>query len=370
MDICFNNLRVFRCYQRLPPEPGGMEQHIAALTREQRELGVEVISVHNSGKSLQPSLRTPKAFNLSYVRPQFIRDILFYFSVFSRLGSYRDCKTNILHVHGDWSAFMVAASLLKRRLDAEILVATVHGELQRQPWMYRTALSPYRLIAATGAEEVKKLTQWTGRDVIHFPSGIEDEFFLSEQAGPKCDVIAVGNLVEIKQTEILLRCAARHPELTFSIYGDGPERKRLEMQKASLGCGNIQFHGKADRKQIAGALKSARVFINVSRSEGTPTAMLEAMAAGLPVIMTPSNDYSWLLKQKQNGFLTDGWGHEEIGASIEWCLGDEERREQMGRENLALAQRHRWANKARSMTVAMMEAGLSGSNGKERLNDG
>ena len=370
MNVCFNSLRVFRCYQRLQPELGGMEQHIAALTREQRELGVEVISVHNSGKSLQPSLRTPEAFDLSSVRSQFIRDILFYFSVFSRLGRYRDHKMNILHVHGDWSAFIVAANLFKRRLDARLLVASVHGELQRLPWMYRAALSPYRLIAATGAGEVKKLTEWTGSDVIHFPSGIADEFFLSKEEGPKCDVVAVGNLVEIRQTEILLRCAAQHPELIFSIYGDGPERKRLEMQKASLGCSNIQFHGKADRKQIAAALKSARVFINVSRSEGTPTAMLEAMAAGLPVIMTPSNDYTWLLKQKQNGILTDGWSLEEIGASIEWCLSDEERRLQVGRENLALAQRHRWAKKARVMTVAMMAAALSGSNAKERLIDG
>ena len=99
----------------------------------------------------------------------------------------------------------------------------------------------------------------------------------------------VGRLVPIKSAPTFLeaaRIAAQSdPRLHFSIVGDGEERARLEMLTGSLGLdGKLHFHGwHRDMTRVYGDLD---LVVNCSLNEGTPVALIEAMAAGKPVIAT------------------------------------------------------------------------------------
>jgi glycosyltransferase involved in cell wall biosynthesis len=92
----------------------------------------------------------------------------------------------------------------------------------------------------------------------------------------------------VKGLDVFLRAAARlaegRPELRFGLYGAGPERAALERLAASLGLdGRLEAPGHVP---AAEALSRLRVFVLSSYMENAPMALLEAMAAGVPVVAT------------------------------------------------------------------------------------
>lgn len=356
MTISPEELRIYRAYHRLPPEIGGMERHIACLSDAQRAQGVDVVNIFNVGEASGASHRVLAKRNMNKVKPAMARDLLFYAAARRSLKRVRDDRFTVLHVHGDWSAFL-ASRLLTERLRPVVTVASIHSKAQRSPAFYRSALASHALLFATGYADAIRLSEWTGKKVHHLPSAPLDLFFECHppQAQP-ADVIAVGNLLPNKRSDLLIACALRRPKLQFSVYGDGPARGPLEASLARSGCTNVRLHGKVDPHLIASALQSARLFINLSEIEGTPTAALEAMACGLPIVLTPSNDYSWLVRNGVNGYVTGGWNIEEILEKIDLSLANEEKRQGMATANRALAYQHRWSAKADFVTNKIIEA--------------
>jgi glycosyltransferase involved in cell wall biosynthesis len=99
----------------------------------------------------------------------------------------------------------------------------------------------------------------------------------------------VGRLVPIKDVPTFLEAAARvrraRPDAQFALVGDGDERARLEARAQSLGLdAAVTFHGwQPDMPAVYGDLD---VVVNSSRNEGTPVALIEALAAARPVVAT------------------------------------------------------------------------------------
>jgi glycosyltransferase involved in cell wall biosynthesis len=104
-------------------------------------------------------------------------------------------------------------------------------------------------------------------------------------------VLAVGRLVPAKDLDTLLHAAPlvrRHrPGARFVIVGAGPLRPRLEALAARLGLGEaVHFAGAVPHEQIAAYFAACDVFALSSLYEGTSLAMVEALAAGKPVVCT------------------------------------------------------------------------------------
>jgi glycosyltransferase involved in cell wall biosynthesis len=99
----------------------------------------------------------------------------------------------------------------------------------------------------------------------------------------------VGRLVPIKDVPTFLRAAAlvraARPDARFALVGDGLERAALEREAARLGLSEtLSFHGwRRDMEAVYGDLD---VVVNSSRNEGTPVALIEALASGRPVVAT------------------------------------------------------------------------------------
>lgn len=102
-------------------------------------------------------------------------------------------------------------------------------------------------------------------------------------------VTTVGRLTSIKQHARLLEFARtladRHPNLVLLLVGDGELRADLEAQASRLGLGaNVRFLGW--RRDLATIYAATDVFALPSRNEGTPVALIEAMATGVPGVAT------------------------------------------------------------------------------------
>ncbi|MFI5179604.1 MAG: glycosyltransferase, partial [Vicinamibacterales bacterium] len=102
-------------------------------------------------------------------------------------------------------------------------------------------------------------------------------------------ITIVGRLTAIKQHELFLRAAREvheaRPSATFLIVGDGERRVELESLASSLGLGDaVRFLGW--RRDLTTMYGATDVCVLTSRNEGTPVALIEALAAGVPVVST------------------------------------------------------------------------------------
>ena len=137
-----------------------------------------------------------------------------------------------------------------------------------------------------------------------------------------------------------LRIAAqlhrRMPDAEFLLVGDGPLRQQLENEASSLGLGaSAIFLG--DRQDMPAVVASMDVSVLTSDSESLSNVILEAMAAGLPVIAYDVGGNSELLSH-QRGALIPAGNETSFADAVQKLLADSALRQQLGRNARQFAQ--------------------------------
>ena len=144
----------------------------------------------------------------------------------------------------------------------------------------------------------------------------------------------------LKNHSTFLRAAARvHSKLSgteFLLAGDGPLRPELERQAEELGIRNhVQFLG--DRRDIPEILASLDVSVLPSASESLSNAILESMAAGVPVVATDVGGNSELVTAER-GILVPVGDEDRLAGAVEQLLMDSEMRTGLGRRAKTFAE--------------------------------
>ena len=121
-------------------------------------------------------------------------------------------------------------------------------------------------------------------------------------------VTTVGRLTAIKDQARLLaiarQIADRRPNLVVLMVGDGELRQQLEARAAALGmAGNVRFLGW--RRDLATIYAATDVFALTSRNEGTPVALIEAMASGVPGVATNVGGVPTVIADGSMGVLVE-----------------------------------------------------------------
>ena len=143
----------------------------------------------------------------------------------------------------------------------------------------------------------------------------------------------VGRLVPVKGHETLLTALAELRKQDTSalalIAGEGPLRGNLEARANALGVAPaVRFMG--DRRDIARVLAALDVFVLTSHSEGLPNTVLEAMAAGLPVVATDVGGVAELVNHDLTGLLVPPNDPIAMAQAVRTLAVDPERRLRFG----------------------------------------
>lgn len=161
--------------------------------------------------------------------------------------------------------------------------------------------------------------------------------------GNSRQIVAVGRLTEQKGFDLLIAAFAKvadvEPEWNLVIWGEGPARPALEQQIAAAGLNRrILLPGQSE--EPGGWTEGAAIFVLASRYEGFPNALLEAMAAGLPVIAFDCEfGPAELIDHGHSGLLVSNGAVEELQASLLALMNDENQRRVLGRAaNVSVAQ--------------------------------
>ncbi|MEH6437244.1 glycosyltransferase [Massilia sp. DD77] len=245
------------------------------------------------------------ASNASFVRK----------SLLLALARARGCKT-VFHLHGAcFDSFNEHASAPMRRWIRHTLEASsvVIALSERWAGFLRGIAPRARIVVIPNSVPLPAL-------------GIEEE-----QPGR---ILFLGQIEQRKGihelVEALARIAPRFPQAVLAIGGQG-ELEQVRRRAAELGIADrIEPLGWVDARRKAQELARASVFCLPSHAEGLPMAMLEAMAAAKPIVVTPVGGIPDAVRDGDNGLMVAPGDVEALAAALARLLGDAQERRRLG----------------------------------------
>jgi L-malate glycosyltransferase len=273
---------------------GGAEAVVAALCRLQAAAGHQV-SVHClfKGGSIADELASDGI--PIYVHGPAAAGTL----MWGIHRTFRRTRPNVVHCHN--KASTVHAAPAGRMAGVRAVFSTRHG-MAAPPYRLRKDFK-YWVCAALFCNNVVAVCETARQNMLQNAGAfarrvitIRNGAYPAQSSGDRVvargkglQIVTVGRLAPAKNYQALLRSVAaalsQVPDLQLWVVGDGREASSLKALVAELGIGRaVQFVG--EQRTVADWLTRADVFVLSSVSEGLPISILEAMAAGLPAIVT------------------------------------------------------------------------------------
>ncbi len=257
-------------------------------------------------------------------------------SIIRLTGLLRDKKFDVVNTHSGVDSWI--GGIAAKFAGIPLLVRTRHLNLPLRrnplnfihylPDMYITCGEDMRnnLITRCGFPRGRVVSIPTGISIERFSTGRNRKAGLKYGIDAGCPVITnVGILRSVKGHEVTLKAVKTVvesvPHARFLIVGDGPRREALESLAAGLGIsGHVIFTGFVE--DIPGIYSFSDVAVLSSWSEGLPQSVLQAMAAGVPVIATRVGGVPEVVIHGKTGMLVEPGDHKALAQGIIKLLGD------------------------------------------------
>jgi len=140
---------------------------------------------------------------------------------------------------------------------------------------------------------------------------------------PTKTILLLGMPLRLKGADLLIQAFAaivpRHPDYSLTIAGTDED---LSEFRALAGNLPVRFVGRLDHTDALAALASCAVFVLPSRTEGVPRVILEAMAAGRPVVASDVGGIPYLVRHGETGLLFPSGDAVALAAQLERLLSD------------------------------------------------
>jgi glycosyltransferase involved in cell wall biosynthesis len=340
-------------------ERGGLERMVVDLAARQRADGheVRVACVFNEGL-LAAELDTLGVPVVACGK----RDGLDLRAMRRLRQAMRAAQGGVLHTHNAAAHYLACAAGLG--LAWRRVVNTRHGmgaadARSRKEWLYRRAMPRTDVVAAV-CEAARARFQAQGvaprGRLLAVGNGIRIDAFAPGDAqargalahaldlGEGARIVgSVGRLNPVKDQAMLLDAFARvhaaMPHAALVIAGEGPARPGLEAQARELGVAHrVRLLG--DRHDVAALLRGFELFALSSRSEGYSIALLEACAAGLPIVATDVGGNGEIVMDGRNGLLVPAQDPVAFARAMAAVLGDPAMAARMGATGQAWAAVH------------------------------
>ncbi|MFQ5577266.1 MAG: glycosyltransferase family 4 protein [Anaerolineae bacterium] len=343
-------IKVAMIIQAYYPHVGGAERQLAALAPLLQRLNVDLTVFTRRRPGLAPFevVGGAPVYRLPAPGPKAIASLTFTLLAVRRLAALRP---HLIHAHellSPTTAAVAAKKLLGVPVAAKALRGGALGDVAK---LQNRLTGPRRMaafsrrvdafiaisreieaeLAAAGVPPDRRVFIPSGVDTARFaPASPEAAGALRSRLGlpDGPTLLFVGRLVPEKRVNQLIQIwpsvRAVHPRASLAILGTGEQEAWL---KAQAGAG-VQFMGNI--QDVAPYLQAADAFALPSSAEGLSNALLEAMAAGLPVIASRVGGAPDLIDDGRSGRLVPPDDPASLAGAIIELLGNQARRRQMG----------------------------------------
>ena len=228
--------------------------------------------------------------------------------------------------------FNVVALLTHTGLKSKIVVADRNDprHIPSNPLVRKLRDFLYKFADGVVLQTTQNRAYFSGRVqkksvVIGNPVDLGEKKRIGLTAEKRQEIVTAGRLMPQKNQPMLIRAfaaiAADYPDHTLILYGEGPEREKLEALAKELGV--------ADRVKLPGAVKDlpdriagSELFVLPSDYEGMANALIEAMCIGLPCISTEVSGAGDLIEPGKNGELIPVGDLEGLISAMRKLLSD------------------------------------------------
>jgi sugar transferase (PEP-CTERM/EpsH1 system associated) len=255
----------------------------------------------------------------------------------------RALRPDVLHTHN--AAPHIVGTLAGRWAGVPVVVHTRHGAHGYSGWKSQFAnrlatFLTHRMVAvsAATAEVARSHDRISEMRLEIIRNGVDLDLYQPADGGLRTGCLRAIHAARltspVKDQPTLLRAVRlvvnQVPEFHLTIVGDGPDRPSLESLCDEL-ClrQHVAFLG--HRHDMPELLRGADLFVLSSITEGLPMTLLEAMAAGLPIVSTDVGGISELVRVGQTGLLVPPQSPEALAAAILELVRDPLRAADMGR---------------------------------------
>lgn len=311
-----DNKRIIHVSYAYPPAIGGLEQVAYQLATAQAEAGLSV-SVITSDKGWDRRKKLSDAIPVARLRSFVIANTTIMPGLFGKLMKLKPTDTVHLHIA---QAFSPEVVWLASKLRGFKYVAHVHLDVPPSGWagfllrIYKPVvlgkvLRDARAVAVFTADQKKTLSSHYGvasANVHVIPNGVTNDYFMTPRLTmhKKPRLLFVGRLSYQKNlTQLLDALDGISDQFETTIVGDGELKRELKAQARKLRLKNLTFAGFARGKKLRSFYEQADIFVLPSEREGMPLVLLEAMAAGLPIVATRVTGNKDVVKHNKNGLL-------------------------------------------------------------------
>jgi teichuronic acid biosynthesis glycosyltransferase TuaC len=334
MKVCF----ISTSYPRSKSDDAGI--FVERLAQSLSEIGVKILVIaprdsdeaeyenHGSIEVVRVNYAGWASHKLAYgagivpnlrARPALILQVPFLFLALTRAALKRSNEIDLIHAHWIPSA---AVGLLLKIMKRKKYLITVRGEDLRMitllKWLLLVLLKQAQVVISVSSEFKTKLSALLTQ-VEHIPNGIQvtlptvnelASFKVAHKFKPEIRyLIFVGSLIERKRIELLIQALAslEHKDLSLILIGREADKSYLNKLKSlvnELGLNErVRFEGAIAPNLIGSYLLAANIYLSASEFEGRSNSVLEAMYAGLPVLLSNIAAHAEVVKDRETGLL-------------------------------------------------------------------
>ncbi len=352
-------MNIIRISRTFPPIIDGTSIHMYELSKYQEKIHSLYLIVP-SRKNIPNFSNLYKIENVddSKIFYSKVEKIKFHFKVIKQYKNLLK-KADIVHIVGDLHD-VIFVVLLKIFFNYKI-VLSLHGGT--------TTKKSYRVLATIFYKFVDKLymtSQKVSEQLYYIPntkkfitsSGIQyNEIPKKVNFVFNYKLIAVGRLHSVKAfDDLIYSMQFLESKYTLTIVGDGPEYKALRSLIKSLKLEDRVFLvGKKTREDIYKLLIKHDIFVLSSiklkgQEEGTPTAMMEAMGAGLPIVSTDTGGIRDLLIGYPEECIVPQSSPKKLAKAIRYIGEDDKLQRMLSSKSLEIAKTKDWSIIAQNIT--------------------
>jgi glycosyltransferase involved in cell wall biosynthesis len=349
-------------------EIGGGERHLADLANALGQRGHEVFAALSPASPVRAELRSLPSGNILELP---MRNSLNLASAVKLSRFVREHQIEIVHAHvaRDYPLAALAAGRSQARL---VLTRHVLFPLHRIHKLTLRRTSRVIAVSRAVVESLYASSIFAPEKIATIHNGIDIERFASVKTGrvpnQKLRIGMVGHIAPIKGQEDFVRAAATvqtdRDDVEFIIAGEDKSQSRenrvaLEKLISDLKLDDaIELIGWVD--DVANLLSTLDLFVSPARSEPFGLSIVEAMAAGVPVVASASEGAREIIEDKQTGRLAPVGDIEAMATAILDLLKDRAERRRLADNALVSVHEHFSLEKMVERTVEVYAAALTG----------
>jgi glycosyltransferase involved in cell wall biosynthesis len=325
---------------------GGCEEYALTIARAVHKQGYQV---HTLFSELAETASLRKAFStfetsftpliLHYRSPGRFRRIRFGWDILRIVVVLLKKRPYVVHVSLPWpdtaTELLLACALLRIRtvvtyqlvsekfkISSKLRRRYLWAKAHHQEWVAVSENNRKILCNAFNLPESDIHLIYNG---VAYPASLAQGRNVAIANGHKHLIVAVGRLSYQKGIDLLLRAYAtaqvHFPEYTLALLGEGELREELEKLAKELKVSDkVLFLGR--RSDVSDWLQQAELFVLASRSEGQSFALLEAMAAGVPIVASNASSIPELIGHEQEGIIFEKDDAPDLTQKLRWALSN------------------------------------------------